>query len=98
MTHFSTLQELFADESRWIQKAYARSKHNRKTRIHSKRAVKWCLLGGVNKIYYRNNLEEIQRRIHIYIIQKGYYNILDFNDNPHTTITDIQKLVADLNV
>ncbi len=46
-----TLQELFADESRWTKGQFAKTKTGIQTSAFDPNAVCWCLAGGVAKCY-----------------------------------------------
>ena len=48
---YATLQELFADHSRWTQGAEAKSECGDLVTPTSKHAVRWCLVGALWKCY-----------------------------------------------
>jgi hypothetical protein len=45
------VHELLSDESKWTKGEYARDKDGKPCHSRSQEAVKWCVLGAVNKCY-----------------------------------------------
>ena len=95
MKKYKTLQELFANKKRWTKYRRARDRKNIDVAVHSKMAVKWCLAGGIYKIYRDKLSIPVLTKITNYI---GIINIGFWNDKATTTIKDIRNLVKDLNI
>lgn len=94
MKKFDTLQELFADPKRWTKGAYARNKYNTIVSFENPSATCFCLAGGLLSVY-----EGIDYFRAINSLYKGCrLRLSKFNDDPSTTIEDIQELVKKANV
>lgn len=95
MKDYKTLQELFADESRWAKNMYAYTKNNIEVNYDDPKAVKWCLMGGIDKVYadeYRAG--EIEEKIKKYTGKQ----VVQWNDDSMIRIEDIQALVSELDI
>lgn len=96
----NTLQELFAKDGSWTQRAFARKNNGEVCVLDSEEAICWCLAGGIEKIYKYNDNNSI-KKIRAIIADKlniPKYSILDWNDMDERTIDDIRNLVKELNI
>lgn len=97
-----TLQELFADPSRWAQNGYAyMTEGTSKIKVwpFDERADCFCLSGGFCRIYDNEKFERaeaIRIRNLICIELKGC--LVAWNDDPARTFADVQALVKKLNL
>ena len=93
-----TLQELFADPQNWTKRSYARDQTKKKCLSHSQEAVSWCVLGGIRKCYV-DPAEHIEVIGRILKLLKGrYLFITEWNDDPATTIQEVQAVLKEANV
>ena len=93
-----TLQELFADKSKWTKHHFALDASGAKCDITADEAVCWCVMGALAKCYI-NTSEHNKAIDRILKVLKGrHVYIAEWNDDPTTTIEDIRQVVKEANV
>jgi len=97
----STLQELFLDPSKWTKGCYMRDRKGAPTSDPDE-ACSYCLYGGIELVYGEMFMGAskgvISKMLDVLLETTPYYGIAKFNDDPSTTIKDIQGLVKKANV
>jgi hypothetical protein len=101
-----TLQELFAKDGSWCQGAYARDTDGNNLTVSltyrgpieiPKKAISWCLLGGLSLCYgVRSDAYYSARRKLEMVI--GTTRIPSWNDRIGRTINDVRNAVKEANV
>ena len=88
--------ELLADESKWVQRAFARTINNTPVVSTSDEAVCWCLEGAINKCYPPNErnaiLTKLENNIKDYCGHKR--TVQGFNDDKNTKFEDVLKVAT----
>jgi len=96
-----TLQELFSDPSKWTKGCYMRDRNGAPTSDPDE-ACSYCLYGGITLVYGEMSMwasmEVSSKMLDVLLETTPYYGIAKFNDDPSTTIKDIQGLVRKSNV
>lgn len=77
--------ELLSDESKWTKGAFAEDRKGIPVHSKSDDAVKWCILGALNKCGC------IKEQVKLEQIVMG--NAAEFNDAPTTTFRDVRELL-----
>lgn len=90
---YSTLQELYSDKTRWIKGCLAMTENSRVVNANDPEATRWCLLGGIQKVY-----GEEEGKIFPRFWNLGISDIMSWNDHSSRTVEDVQKIVKKLNV
>lgn len=103
---YNSLQELFADRSRWTTGSYARDKNKIVCPIDSEHACCWCLVGGIRLIYgyeddidwYGNHIGYTDKAKEVInkIVKRIDRSISLYNDC--STYGEVVQLVKELNV
>lgn len=94
-----TLQELFASEASWTQKAMARDETGKPVETLNKDAVCWCFFSSIYKCYgYNGEGLLVLRRIREHLKLEKMSPLVDWNDHPDRTIDDIRVICKELNV
>lgn len=93
---YTTLQELFAEESRWTQGEFARDEIGRWGNPSDPKAVSFCLLGGLELVYGLNTeaFKNAWRKLRAACGKEPS----GINDSKGTTIADIQRVVREAGV
>lgn len=89
------IKELLSDESKWTQNAYARDKNNKPVLPNNVNAVKWCLLGAVDKCYRKKSAHDYI--LDLLITNLGPY-IMSWNDPSFRVFEHVHKLVHELDI
>lgn len=92
------LDQLFSNESRWVQGALARSERKNMVKPTSRRAVCWCIEGGIRKLFKHYDEKESIRKTLEAVVPEGIYpfGILEgFNDHPQRQFSEVKRLIAD---
>ena len=104
-TRNMTLQQLYSDETNWTKGTFARIKTTQQRipyidiKSNKRSSCCYCLLGGINRCYPRENRQIIENVLTRWIQNNTKHpNIPMFNDDPETTIADIQNLFKECNV
>ncbi len=97
------LEELFRFKKKWCKGSYALDKTGNAVGTNSIIADKFCLMGGIFKCYgpeqAQEKVKDLQRAVSSYIkghpekYEHTYQCIPGFNDDPKTTIKDVQAVV-----
>jgi len=97
---YKSLQQLFRAESRWTQCAYARDKYGKEVAILSKKAVCFCLSGGIALIYPGSKGNDVTDRLinALNLRRSKYHSFTYYNDRIDVTINDIRSLVKEAGV
>lgn len=95
---YSTLQELFSDESRWSQGFFAETADGKHVNPENPLAVKFCLVGGYQKVYDENRWDEILFRLKNELKLTSNESLSSWNDHPKRKIRDIVDLVKKADV
>lgn len=90
---FKTLQEFFADESRWTKGYYFRDENGSPCSLEE--ATCACLAGARRIVYGDNTKEEDTIKDLLY---DSLGIIGNWNDASERTIEDVRKLVRELNI
>lgn len=90
-----TLQKLFSRAKNWTKYHSAISANNQVVNVDSRKAVAFCLLGGLVRCYTPGAYQNIVRMIQCHL---GINSISNWNDAPKRTFKDIKKLIKDLNI
>ncbi len=98
MQEYKTLQELFADPTRWTKGANARNFKGFSVSPIESEAKCFCLNGGFTKIYGYKHNGPLYLKLLIAIREMGHDHLASFNDSPITTIEDIQAVVKIANL
>lgn len=72
-----TVYELFQSPHRWTRGAFARDERGGDVEVDSKRAVCWCVIGAIRKIYGDWNKEALEK---LYVTLGDNGSILELND------------------
>lgn len=95
LDHCQTLQDLFRDKTRWTRKQYARDNKGYPVMTRDPYATSFCLAGGLIRLY--DNLDERDKN-EAKLRQVTGRSLTAFNDDPATTIQDIQRVVRQAGV
>lgn len=101
---FDSIHELFSRADRWVKGSLAYTVADPEgslavsCKVTSPKAVCFCLLGGVKRVYAPGDRTPVQRRLRDVIKRlfpdRAYRgDIIDFNDHSDTDIKDIRKVV-----
>lgn len=89
---FGSLQELFAEPSRWTRHAIAADSRGWVARANSVRAVCWCLLGATALVYPRSgDWREVIRKL---TLAAGTDRLARWNDAEGRTHAEVLELVT----
>ena len=91
---FSSLQELFADESRWTTGTLARDANGKHVSPEEESATCYCLVGGAVKVYGAGYVAALEKVRDVTGVSSGAFG--HFND--HATIADIRRVCAEAGV
>lgn len=92
-----TLQELFADKTRWTKGAFAKSPEGFKVWACSDNATCFCFAGGAARIYPDIRIrQEIFNRVNDELGKISC--IVDWNDEKIRTVEEVQELCRKLNI
>ena len=72
--------EVLSDESKWCQWASARGKSGRRVTPYGRSAVKWCLLGAIDRAFGENEIRRVDFANSVFRLLGC--NIADWNDSP----------------
>lgn len=99
MKTYKTVQALFRAESRWTTRCFARFRNGIQCDAGDKRAVCFCLAGGIYRVYPKGRRREnaFQRADRV-AIKRGYTHVAHFNDDPKTTIADIRAVAKEAKI
>lgn len=91
MRKFKTVAALLDRKERWTKSAYARSKIGRVVDVTSKSAVRFCLIGAIERVYGRgeNYISATNKLVNVINTER----IMAFNDNDKTTFNMVRKAV-----
>lgn len=90
----TTLQELFADPTRWTQDRYAKTADGHLSSINSRWSVCFCLAGGIHRVY-----KDYTKRSDVFDqVFREVGSTAEWNDAPERTVEDVQKLCKALNI
>lgn len=96
------VRELLSDESKWTKGYYARDKYLHLVSYDDPQAVKFCLMGALDKCYddYDQWKEALDRLITAVSEKTGipYLTLPAFNDHPDTKFSDIQEVLAQADI
>lgn len=104
------IKELFSDMKKWCKDWMAKDSSGfGLTTARNSNAVRWCLLGAVEKCYPQRDWLKILRKICSYIEADIGYDkkptkamcfklISRWNDSTRRTYKDVKKLVEDLDI
>jgi hypothetical protein len=104
MRRFASLQELFADESRWGQGASFLAEDGTPIERHTiaeavEIAERVCLIGGIHVVYSAQQRLHVLQKLHVTISGDPHLPSLSlWNDAPERTIADIQDVFRRANV
>src|SRR6478735_6768820 len=88
--------KLLASYDRWTQGQYARDKDGGNCVSCSQRAVKWCVLGAVMRVYPRD-YDKIILAINAKVAD-GIWGIVHWNDSPERKHSEVVEALKDLDV
>ncbi len=91
-----TLQELFADKSRWNAGWFAENEFGEHVNSWDVTAIRWCLLGGMNYVYGNGEeetkeLKEVKKKVQDKVDYPSCYN-------DHEGYEAVLALVTELNI
>jgi hypothetical protein len=89
-----TARELLADPVRWCQGAIARDAAGKSSETWNPRAVAWCVLGAVRKVYPQG-LAEFQRLAKT-LAARGFDSVSEWNDAPERTHAEVLALLEEV--
>lgn len=90
---FKSLVEMFGNKKRWTKFNYARDKQGRDVSVHDTDAIRFCLEGGLRRVYREEKYGEAKTRLEIAIwVLYRIQSIVQFNDESSTTIEDIRRV------
>jgi len=91
------IKELLSDESKWIKNNIALNANEEVRAATSKDAIKWCLLGALQKCYHKEvvNCNKIYDKIEEFIYPKAIHQ---WNDSNEITFSDVKNLLEKLDV
>lgn len=94
------LKDLFVDSFRWIQHDWAQSEEGAHCSFDHPNAVRFCLVGGINKCYPDiNSQRSIRVKIEKYIDNlESSAPIMVWNDSSDRTFQDILDLINKLDI
>ena len=95
-----TLQEFFGDDrSKWGRHADATTKAGMVVDIESPNAVRFCMLGAVNKVYGSNSIKkhEVLGKLLDYILGQGFGSITTWNDG-YASFSEVKRVVKELGI
>ena len=83
----------------WTKGAFARDKNGNAVGILDQRAVAWCLIGWIEKVYFNSWPSKVRREVAAQIkVTTVFRTTADFNDHPETTFEDVLDLCKRANV
>ena len=89
------IRELLSDETKWTKGAFARTKDDVEIHSVSSYAVRWCLLGAMNKCY-RDRAPLVMKSVEATC--GGSMNLVEWNDAPERTFAEVKALVDKLDI
>ena len=96
MVEFKSVQQLFKNKKRWIKGADALNKYNEDVTVESNNACKWCLSGGLRKVYVTDKKVNDARDKIYKVINKNRKNkivITLWNDTKGRTIEQVRRAI-----
>ena len=89
------MRELFSDDSKWTQGAFARNKQGVEVDVGNPDAVCFCFQGAMRKCYGKNSYKIIDKLDN----SRGMlFSITAWNDAKERTFEDIKNLVEKLDI
>lgn len=99
MKKFKTLQELFKNPKRWTRYVFGQTCSGINVDPRNRYAVRWCLEGGVVKVYGYSRFVDIMYKIRNELKNRiDGENLNTWNDSPDRRHRDIVKLVTKLDI
>lgn len=91
--------ELLSDETKWTKYSFARNSKNDMVEITDPTACKWCLVGAIQNCYpeFSDRMDiwdKIREAIHIPFAEP----IIEWNDHPSRTFTEVHSLLKSLDL
>lgn len=86
------VQDILTDESKWTQRAYARDAGGCGVHEFDETAVKFCIMGAINKAYPRDKWPAIKKRL------LKHCDGVHWNDSPNRTFADVRGLIEKLDI
>ncbi|MCI0530283.1 MAG: hypothetical protein L0Y56_22795, partial [Nitrospira sp.] len=82
MEEYKTLQELFSSKKRWTKHSFAKDKYGKPVPVRSKKAVSFCLRGGIIKLYGEKTeaRKKVENQVMDVLNKKYITDIAEFND------------------
>lgn len=90
------IKELFSGPEKWTKRAYARTQDGAVAPCDSAGAVRWCLVGALEKCYPDHADKRTARAAIHAAIKKG--TIPEWNDAPGRTFAEVKELVEKLDI
>lgn len=82
ISKYKTMVELFTDKNRWCKGTEAENKDGTAVFSRDRKAIRWCLLGGLDKVYKRgtNKYYAAREKLLFHIRKSNYTSIEEYND------------------
>ena len=101
-----TLVEFFSNPSKWTQEVYARDDEGRPVDLTTDKAVCWCTLGGIYRVYgYDNTIaRRIEDKIRRVIAKRegrsnaGWVSISEWQDRSNQTYEEVMSVLKEADV
>ena len=93
------IRELLSDESKWTQRAPAKTSLGRPVNSDNPEAVCWCIAGAARHCYgdtFETN--EILRRVCNKLEISAFLGYIDWNDAPDRRFEEVKALVNALDI
>lgn len=89
------VKDLLTYESNWVKGVYAKTAEGRNASYCDPDAIRFCLLGAINRCYPPLGKREVVNRV---VDQLSGRAIAEWNDDQSTTFTDVRNLVEKLDI
>lgn len=91
--------ELLADPKAWCKGFYALGKIGLPESVHSREAVRFCVVGAIFHCYQGDPHVEAMKKLEATLEKlSGTRNVIAFQDAPDTTHADIMSLLQEADV
>lgn len=89
--------ELLDRPEKWIKNNYAQNEDNHVVALDSQEACKWCLFGGIRRVYdYGTEACKVISKIEKRIAPADH--IIQWNDAPERTWEEVHALLKELDI
>jgi hypothetical protein len=97
------VKDLLSTEDKWTKRHAARNKLSVPVQVHDLTAVKFCLMGALDKCYLGGSPDvnaylKAYNTLNRVILNTKGKSIITFNDDDNTTFEDIKRVLEDTGI